>query len=144
MENFAAYNRPVVADGTVTVSLALRPETPLPMIAARDIGIFAAIAFDQPARFLGEAVAIAGDVRTGPQIAEVFGRAYQLRARFAPLPIERLRAFDPQVAAMFEWFDRRTADQPDLPRLRALHPGLLTLAAWVRDADPTHDRGETA
>jgi hypothetical protein len=57
-------------------------------------------------------------------------------ARFAPLPIERLRAFDPQVAAMFEWFDRRTADQPDLPRLRALHPGLLTLAAWVRDADP--------
>jgi len=72
----------------------------------------------------------------GPQIAEVFGRAYQLRARFAPLPIERLRAFDPQVAAMFEWFDRRTADQPDLPRLRALHPRLLTLAAWVRDADP--------
>jgi len=43
MENFAAYNRPVVADGTVTVSLALRPETPLPMIAARDIGIFAAM-----------------------------------------------------------------------------------------------------
>jgi uncharacterized protein YbjT (DUF2867 family) len=133
MENFASYNRPVLSDGTLTVSLALRPVTRLPMIAARDIGVFAAMAFDQPARFLGEPLEIAGDVLTGPEIAEVFGRAYRLPARFWQLPIEQLRAFDPEVAAMFDWFDRRTGNGPDLSALRTLYPGLLRLADWVRD-----------
>lgn len=132
MENFASYNRPVLADGGLTVSLALRPATRLPMIAAHDIGVFAAMAFDQPARFLGESLAIAGDVLTGPEIAEVFGQAYGLPARFWQLPTEQLRAFDPQVAAMFDRLDRRTDNGPDLSALRTLHPGLLTLADWVR------------
>jgi hypothetical protein len=74
---------------------------------------------------------IAGDVLTGPEIALVLGRAHGLPGQFRPLPIEQLRGFDPQVAAMFEWFDRRTGGEPDLSELRALHPGLWTLAAWV-------------
>jgi uncharacterized protein YbjT (DUF2867 family) len=131
MDNFASFNRPVIGEGGLTLQLALRPMTRLPMIAARDIGVFAAIAFDRPARFLGAPVEIAGDVLTGPEIAQVLGRAYGRPVRFRHLPIEQLRGFDPEVAAMFEWFDRRTGGEPDLPELRALHPGLLTLAAWA-------------
>jgi uncharacterized protein YbjT (DUF2867 family) len=133
MDNFTTYNRPVLADGTLTVSLALRPETPLSMVAASDIGVFAAAAFDRPDRFLGVALEVAGDALTGPAIADVIGRAYRLPARFQPLPIEQLRAFDPEVAAMFELVDAGTFDSPDLAALRAIHPGLLTLEAWARE-----------
>jgi len=133
MENFLSFHRPVLADGELVVSLALRPETPLRMIATRDIGAFAAIAFDRPERFLDQRVEIAGDALTGPAIAETFGRAGGVPARFQQLPIERLRAFDQEVAKMFEWFNARAADGLDFSALRARHPGLMTLQTWLRE-----------
>ena len=48
MDNFASYNRPVLQGGELVVSLALRPQTPVALVATRDIGEFAAIAFGQP------------------------------------------------------------------------------------------------
>lgn len=132
MDNFAALTRPVLSGGELTVSLALRPDTPLGMIAARDIGVFAAIAFGQRSRFLGRQVEIAGDLLTGLQIAETFGRAAGVSARFQQVPIEQVRAFDPEVAKMFAWLDTRAQRPPDLAALRADHPGLLTLQDWLR------------
>jgi len=135
MENFASYNHPVLAGGELVVSLALYPETPLQMIAARDIGIFAAIAFEQPGRFVGRHIEIAGDELTGPDIAETFGRACGLPARFQQMPIEQLRAFDEEVAKMFAWLNERAIDRPDIAALRADHPGLMTLQTWARQTD---------
>ena len=62
MDNFATYNRPVLRDGELVVNLAVRPELPMQMISVRDIGAFAAIAFDRPDQYLGRTVEIAGDV----------------------------------------------------------------------------------
>jgi uncharacterized protein YbjT (DUF2867 family) len=132
MDNFTSFNRPVLDDGQLVVSLALRPQTPLPLVATRDIGIFAAIAFEHPGRYLGRHVPLAGDCLTGPQIADVFAGACGLPAQFRQLPIEPLRAFDPEVARMFEWMDQRQNGEPDLAALRAEHPGLLTLQNWLR------------
>jgi uncharacterized protein YbjT (DUF2867 family) len=132
MDNFASFNRPVLDGGELVISLALRPQTRLALVATADIGAFAAIAFDRPGLYAGRAVRIAGDCLTGPQMAEAFGSACGLPARFAQLPIEQLRAFDGEVARMFEWIDSRPADEPDLAALRAEHPGLMTLGAWLR------------
>ncbi len=132
MDNFASFTRPVLADGELQVSLALRPETRLRMIATRDIGAFAALAFDQPERFLGQHLELAGDDLAGPAIAETFGQACDVPARFSQLPIEQLRAFDEEVARMFEWLDKRAVDEPDFAALRALHPSLMTLETWLR------------
>src|ERR1022692_79756 len=84
MDNFATYNRPVLDDGELVVSLAVRPELPMQLISVRDIGAFAAIAFDRPDQFLGRTVEIAGDVLTPPQIAETFGRVCGLGLRTGP------------------------------------------------------------
>jgi len=73
MDNFAPYNRPVLDNGELVLGLAVRPRIPMPLIAVRDIGAFAAIAFDRLEDFLGQTVEIAGDVLTPPQIAETFG-----------------------------------------------------------------------
>jgi uncharacterized protein YbjT (DUF2867 family) len=132
MDNFASYTRPVQVDGELLVSLALRPETRLRMIATRDIGAFTAIAFEQPGRFVGQEIEIAGDELTGPAIAETFGRACSRPARFRQVPIEQLRAFDEEVAKMFEWLDQRAVDGTDFSTLRGHHPGLMTLETWVR------------
>jgi uncharacterized protein YbjT (DUF2867 family) len=132
MDNFATLTRPVLSGGELTVSLALHPDTLLGMIAARDIGAFAAIAFCQPDRFAGRQVEIAGDFLTGPQIAETFSRTAGIPACFQQLPIEQVRAFDPEVAKMFAWLDTGAQRPPDLAALRADHPGLMTLEGWLR------------
>jgi uncharacterized protein YbjT (DUF2867 family) len=133
MDNFATVHPPVLVDGELVVSLALRPETRLRMIATRDIGSFAAIAFDRPERFLGGHIDIAGDALTGQAIAETFGRACGVPARFHEMPIEQVRAFDEEVAKMFEWFNERVVDGLDFSALRAQHPGLMTLETWLRE-----------
>lgn len=131
MDNFVSFNRPVLDGGDVVVSLALRPRTRLPLVATRDIGSFAALAFEHPARYLGRRVPVAGDCLTGPEIADAFGAACGRPGRFRQLPVEQLRGFDPEVARMFEWMDAREGDEPDLAGLRAEHPGLLTLRDWL-------------
>lgn len=132
MDNFATYARPVVADGTLVVSLAVRPELPMQLISVRDIGAFAALAFERPDDFLGRTLEIAGDILTPPQIADIFSRVCGLPARSRQTPIEQLRAFDPQLAQMFTFFNEHPTEPADLTMLRAYHPGLMPLETWLR------------
>lgn len=132
MENFATYSRPAVSDGELVVGLAVRAGLPMHLISVRDIGAFAALAFDRPEQFLGRTVPIAGDMLTPPQIAETFGRVCGLPARFHQTPIEQIRAFDPQLAQMFTFFNEHPAEGFDLAALRAQHPGLMRLETWLR------------
>ncbi|GAB3824337.1 NmrA/HSCARG family protein [Dactylosporangium cerinum] len=133
MDNFATYNRPVLEDGELVVNLAVRPELPMQLISVRDIGAFAAIAFDRPDQFVGRTVEIAGDVLTPPEIAETFGRVCGLPARFRQTPIERIRAFDEQLAQMFAFFNEHPSELSDLSQLRADHSGLMRLETWLRE-----------
>lgn len=134
MDNFTTHSRPVVDDGELVVNLAVRPELPMQLISVRDIGAFAAIAFDRPDQYLGRTVEIAGDVLTPPQIAETFGRVCGLPARFRQTPIEQIRAFDVQLAQMFTFFNQHPAELADLQALRAEHPGLMRLETWLRES----------
>ena len=52
--------------------LPLHPDTRLQVIAAENIGSFAALAFEQPESFIGKALEIAGDELTMTEIAETF------------------------------------------------------------------------
>ena len=148
---FATTGKGRTAEGTAR--LALRPVTRLPMIAVRGTGVFAAIAFDQPA-VPGRPVEIAGDVLTGPRIARVFGRVYGLPVRFQQLPIEQLPGVRPGSRGDVRVVSRRIDDEPGLSHLRALHPDMPTLAAWARgqssivgdhaQANDAHDGSEEA
>ncbi|MEV4509948.1 NmrA/HSCARG family protein [Dactylosporangium sp. NPDC049525] len=132
MDNFATYSRPAVQDGRLVVGLAVRPDLPMQLICVRDIGAFAALAFQQPGTYLGRTLSIAGDALTPPEIAATFGRLSGLPARAQQTPIERIRGFDPQLAQMFAFFNEHPAEPVDLPPLRAAHPGLQRLETWLR------------
>jgi uncharacterized protein YbjT (DUF2867 family) len=129
MENFAAPNfRSAILQGTLT--LALRPHKTLQMIAVEDIDAFATLAFEKPQHFLGQALELAGDEKTMPQAAEVFSRVLSRPVRFVEQPIEQLRQFNAEYAVMFEWFNQE-GYAANIAHLRALHPSLLTLEAWL-------------
>jgi uncharacterized protein YbjT (DUF2867 family) len=129
MENFDLPQlRSAILGGTLP--LALSPTTPLQMIAVRDIGAMAGIAFDRPEEFVGREIELAGDELTMPEAAEVFSRVTGRPVRFEQTPIEELRGKSGEYAAMFEWFERE-GYRADIGRLRELYPPLMTLEDWL-------------
>ncbi|WP_067711365.1 NmrA/HSCARG family protein [Nocardia yamanashiensis] len=134
MDNFATFSKPVRDGDELVLSLAVAPDTPMPLIAIGDIGRYAALAFERPEEYIGRAVGLAGDVLTPRQIAETFGRAAGLPARVVQVPIAAISAFDPQVGKMFAYFNEHP-ESIDVAPLRAALPELRTLEAWIAATD---------
>jgi uncharacterized protein YbjT (DUF2867 family) len=118
--------------GLGMMAAALGRGTSLQMIATRDIGVFARLAFEQPKTYTGQALELAGDQLTVPQIAATL-KAAGRRGRYPRLPRMLLRAMGKEARMLF-WFAESGYDA-DIPDLRKRHPGLLTFQAWL--AQPT-------
>lgn len=134
MENYKTFSGPQLVDGVLTLSVALRPDKTSQMIAVDDIGALAALAFEKPQEFMGQALEIAGDELTMPQVAEAFSRVTGQPHRFVELPLEQVRHFDPELALMFEWFNE-VGYHVNIPALRAIHPQLMTFETWLRQTN---------
>nr|5F5N_A Chain A, Monooxygenase [Micromonospora okii]5F5N_B Chain B, Monooxygenase [Micromonospora okii] len=135
MDNFAAWG-PQAVDGTLVVRLPLKPQTRVQLIAAEDIGVFAATAFDDPDTYVGAALELAGDELTGPELAARFGELAGMPARFEERSLDEAAAdpwipYSHEIAVMFEWF-QTDGYAADIAALRARHPGLRTFADWLR------------
>jgi uncharacterized protein YbjT (DUF2867 family) len=110
--------------------MSLPAERSMQMIAADDIGAFVALAFAQPADFVGRALEIAGDELSMLEVAETLSRVTGREVRFQPLDIEQTRAFDPNLAQLCEWMTTHDFGA-NIAALRALLPDLLTLEGWL-------------
>lgn len=115
------------------VSSFVRAGKLLQMIAADDIGVFAALAFAQPDKFIGQAVEIAGDALTPPQIRGTIQHVKKSPALYIPIPGFIRSRMPPELGLMMEWFDR-AGYQADIPALRTWHPSLKTFADYLRSA----------
>ncbi len=131
MDNFANYFGESIKQQNKLV-LPLHPATRLQVIAAENIGSFAALAFEQPESFIGKALEIAGDELTMTEIAETFSRAIKRPIEFVEQPMEQAIHDNPENALMMEWFNNQ-GYQAVIPALRALYPPLLSLEAWLRE-----------
>jgi uncharacterized protein YbjT (DUF2867 family) len=124
------WQRTQIQKGALT-SMGLAADKTLQMIAATDIGAFAALAFESPDSYIGESLEIAGDELTETQIAETFaaviGRPVKL------VPAEGPPAF-PDLVKMYAWFNQ-AGYEADIPALRGKYPTLLSFKTWVQDGN---------
>ncbi len=122
--------RPQITNGTY-MGMTLPPGKTKQMIAVDDIGGFAALAFDNPGRYLGETIELAGDELTETQIADtlsnVIGRPVKLTTNPAPTG----NRTSEEMAAMTRFFNG-PAYEADIPVLRKTYPPLKTLEQWLR------------
>lgn len=109
------------------MATVLGADKPVQMVAVRDIGVFARMAFEQPT-LVGEAMELAGDELTVPSIAAALVAAGR-RGRYWRVPRFLLRAMGKESRMLF-WFGEG-GYRADIGALRALHPGLLTFEAWL-------------
>jgi uncharacterized protein YbjT (DUF2867 family) len=114
-----------------TIYSALRPDTVLQMIAAEDIGQFAARAFTEAARLNGRAIDLAGDALTMPDAAKALSGGLGRRIDYVQIPIEEVRKNNADFALMLEWFEKvgYDADIRGLEREFGFTP--MTFSAWA-------------
>ena len=115
-----------------TLVLPLAPTTVLQMIAVDDIGKFGAMAFDRLTEMNRDEIDIAGDEATMPQAAAILSEALGRQITFSRMPIEQLRSSNPDMATMFEWFERvgYSVDIAGLERKYGVK--LMKLPEWAR------------
>jgi uncharacterized protein YbjT (DUF2867 family) len=112
-------------------AIGLRPEKERQLIAAEDIAVFAVLAFANPDEYLGKTIELAGDALTESQLAETFTKVIGRPVKLT-LPAGGGGWGDPEeMTAMLNFFNGEAYDA-DIPALRKLHPGLLTLEQYLR------------
>ena len=104
MENFLSPdNLAAIANGQVT--LGINADTRLQMIAVEDIGKYGKLAFEQPERFNGRSIDLAGDELTMREVSAGLSEILNRPVAPAPTPIEQTREWSQDLAIMLEWFD---------------------------------------
>ncbi|WP_158852610.1 NmrA/HSCARG family protein [Saccharothrix deserti] len=137
MKNWHELTGPVLSG---VLPWPLDPEKPLQQVAIEDIAAFTVLAFQDPDRWLGQAVDLAGDELTLPQVADTLGRVTGRPVRYVQVSWEdffKVMAgatgldIDENFVRLFRWFND-VGYEADIPALRAAHPRLLDLESFLR------------
>jgi len=131
MENWLAM-RDGIENGVL--SLPLKPETRLQLIAVDDIGGFAALAFEKPKHWDGRAVELAGDELSMTELAQAFTRMSGREVRYEPAPWDEFeKQAGPELTMMYRWLEDN-ALQADTSALRQEYSNLTSFDRWLNSS----------
>ena len=140
MQNWYSYTREPILNGTLP--LPLNPQTPLQQISVDDIGAFAALAFQNPSKWHGRTVELAGEELTMLRVAELLTRVVGRPVRYVQVPWEQFRqSAGEEMTRMYRWFND-IGYHVNITALRKEYPNLSTLEKVLSQQDWAG--GETA
>lgn len=131
MDNFNGWFKPTESDGNFTLTMAMKPDTKLQMVAVNDIGAIVNIVLNNPVEYSGKTFDIAGDNLTMPEVAEMYSKKLNKKAEFNELPLDILRGNSKELADMFEWF-QKTGYIADITKTRTIYPRLMSFEDWLK------------
>ena len=115
-----------------TLAQPLDPDKPFQQVAVEDIGAFAAIAFENPERWIGREVDLAGDEPTMPEIAETFGRVIGREVSYYQVPWDQFEEqMGEEITVMYRWFNDM-GYEADIAALQQEYPELTTFERYLR------------
>jgi uncharacterized protein YbjT (DUF2867 family) len=115
-----------------TLAQPLDPDKSFQQVAVEDVGAFAAIAFENPDRWIGREVDLAGDEQTMPEIAETFGHVIGREVSYYQVPWDQ---FEEQMGEEFtvnyRWFND-VGYEANIAALQQEYPELTTFERYLR------------
>jgi uncharacterized protein YbjT (DUF2867 family) len=133
MQNWYNYTREPIQHGTLP--LPLNPQTTLQQISVDDIGVFAALAFQNPSRWQGKTIELAAEELTMLRVAELLTRAMGRPVRYVQVPWEQFRkSAGEEMTRMYRWFND-VGYHVDITALRKEHPNMATLEKVLSQQD---------
>ncbi|KAJ7175117.1 NAD(P)-binding protein [Mycena crocata] len=113
----------------------LDPNVRLHFVAVSDIGEMAALALQNPDKYLGRTIDLAGDVLNRKELAvvwrEVFGEDLRPNQWGGNFLAWAARLADTEIRLMFKFFNEM-GFRADIPTLRAEYPGLKDFRTFLR------------
>jgi uncharacterized protein YbjT (DUF2867 family) len=105
---------------------------PVQFVATYDIGWFAARALEDPQRYAGRVIPLAGDELSIGDIITTFKTVTGKKPWVAPIPaFLAKRAMPKEFLDMFTWI-RTKGFKADIATVRQEYPQLLTFAGWLK------------
>ena len=128
------FQLPSIRQGKVAA--ATSPDRKVQMVAVENLGAFVTLLLENPARFAGQRIDVASDAVSGAEVARVLSEVTGRSIEFQPIPLEALRAQNPDFAKMYEFMER-VGYSADLERVRRQYPevGWLGFRAWAASRD---------
>lgn len=114
-------------------------EKRIQVVAAGDIGVFAAKALLEPERFKGRCVGIAGDELNFDEACKTFKEVIgvEMPTTFCVVGSVLTVAMR-DIGAMFKWF-KTGGYGVDIEAARREYPGLMDFGAWLRETSGFRD-----
>lgn len=130
MQNWYSFMREPILNGTLP--LPLSPQTTLQQISVEDIGAFAAMASQNPGKWAGRTIELAGEELSMPRMVETLSRVLARNVRYVQVPWEQFRqSAGEEMTKMYRWFND-VGYHVDIPNLRREYPNLATLEQVLR------------
>ncbi len=135
-ENFLAFFPPRPAgDGTYAFGFP-QGNTPLAAISVEDVGKLVAPMFEDPAKYIGKVVKLAGDEIPPAQYADAMSRATGKTVKYNYVPRETFAALGfpgaEDLADMFEYYRLHIPSRvEDLKTCRAIAPDVQSFDTWI-------------
>jgi uncharacterized protein YbjT (DUF2867 family) len=107
-------------------------------VATYDIGWFAARALEDPERYAGRVIPLAGDELNVADIIRTFKTVTGHKPWVAPIPASVAKRMMPkEFADMFRWI-RENGFEANIAQVRQEYPQLLTFAGWLKKYTDEH------
>jgi uncharacterized protein YbjT (DUF2867 family) len=129
MQNWEFMREPILGG---MLPQPLDPDKPFQMLAAEDIGVFAAMAFEDPDRWIWREVDLAGDEMTMPEIADTFSRVIGRQVDYFQVPWDQFeKQMGEESTVMYRWFNDY-GYEADILALKEEHAGLVSFEQYLR------------
>jgi uncharacterized protein YbjT (DUF2867 family) len=131
MQNWSGARSMVEAEGLRTPQ---RPESLTYLVSTRDSGRFAAQAFDNPGKWLGVELDIAGDKYTMAELAVVFSDVLRQPVGYTRMTWDDYeKANGEEMTVMVRWFDEVGYDV-DIDKLRRENPWMVRFEDYLGES----------
>jgi uncharacterized protein YbjT (DUF2867 family) len=129
MQNWE-WTREMILGGTL--AQPFDPDKPFQQVAVEDIGAFAAIAFENPDRWIGREVDLAGDEQSMSEIADTFSRVIGREVSYYQVPWDQFEEQMGEEATLnFRWIND-VGYEADIAALRQEYPELTSFERYLR------------
>ena len=129
MQNWE-WTREMILGGTL--AQPFDPDKPFQQVAVEDVGAFAAIAFENPDRWIGREVDLAGDEQSMTEIADTFSRVIGREVSYYQVPWDRFEEQMGEEATLnFRWIND-VGYEADIAALRQEYPELTSFERYLR------------
>jgi uncharacterized protein YbjT (DUF2867 family) len=129
MQNWE-WTREMILGGTL--AQPFDADKPFQQVAVEDVGAFAAIAFENPDRWIGRAVDLAADEQSMTEIAETFGRVIGREVSYYQVPWDQFEEQMGEEGTLNLRWINDVGYEADIAALRQEYPELTIFERYLR------------